>query len=64
VRNRAREPTAAKADGDNVDLEDLPDWQREALPKDREAVESDRFLALPGSFDVYGWSIMERFGLR
>jgi uncharacterized protein UPF0158 len=44
------------------DLGDLPDWQREALPKAREAVESDRYLLLPGSFEIHEWSIMERFG--
>jgi hypothetical protein len=43
------------------DLNDLPDWQREALPKIREVLESDRYLMLPDSFDVHEWSIMERF---
>lgn len=47
-------------DGENLD--DLPAWQRETLPKAREALESDRFLLLPGSFEVHEWSIMERFG--
>jgi len=41
--------------------EDLPQWQREAMPKIREALESDRFLVLPDRFDVHEWSIMERF---
>lgn len=44
------------------DLDDLPDWQRETVPKVREALESNRFLELPGSFEVHEWSIMERFG--
>ena len=44
------------------DLDDLPDWQRETVPKVRKALESDRFLELPGSFEVHEWSIMERFG--
>ena len=48
---------------DDQDLDDLPDWQRETLPKAREALESDRFLALPGSFEIHEWSIMERFAL-
>ncbi len=39
----------------------VPAWQREALPKVREALESDRLLELPGSFDVHEWSIMEEF---
>jgi len=46
-------------DGANVD--DLPAWQSEMLPKIREALESGQFLALPDNFDVHEWSIMERF---
>ena len=30
----------------------------------REALESDRFLALPNRFDVHEWAIMERFSLE
>jgi uncharacterized protein UPF0158 len=41
--------------------EELPQWQREAMPKIREALESDRFLVLPDRFEVHEWSIMERF---
>lgn len=41
--------------------DDLPDWQRELIPKVREALESDRFLALPDRFEVHDWAIMERF---
>lgn len=41
--------------------EDLPEWQREAMPKIREALESDRFLALPDRFEVHEWAIMESF---
>jgi hypothetical protein len=50
----------ALVDGE-TDLDDLPDWQREALTKAREALESNRFLLLPGSFELHEWSIMERF---
>jgi len=46
---------------DGVDPDDLPDWQAETLPKVREALESDRFLELPGSFEIHEWSIMEDF---
>jgi hypothetical protein len=46
---------------DGEDEEDLPDWQREMMPKLREAIESDRFLPLPDSLDIYEWSIMVRF---
>jgi len=41
--------------------DDLPAWQREALPKVREALESGRFLRLPNKFDVHEWDIMRRF---
>ncbi len=44
-----------------VDAEELPDWQREMLPKAREALESERFLQLPTPFDIHEWAIMERF---
>jgi hypothetical protein len=47
---------------DGEDLDDLPALQRETLPKTREALESDRFLPLPDSFEIHEWSIMERFG--
>jgi hypothetical protein len=43
------------------DVEELPDWQQEILPKVREALGSDRFLQLPGEFDIHEWAIMERF---
>jgi hypothetical protein len=41
--------------------ESLQEWERELLPKLREAVESDRWLVLPDRFEVHEWSIMERF---
>jgi hypothetical protein len=44
-----------------VDVEELPDWQQEILPKIREALESERFLQLPTPFDIHEWAIMERF---
>jgi Uncharacterised protein family (UPF0158) len=47
---------------DDADIDELPDWQRETLPQAREALESNRFLLLPGSFEIHEWSIMERFG--
>jgi hypothetical protein len=46
------------------DSDDLPDWQREMIPKLREAIESNRFLALPDSFEIHEWSVMERFALH
>ncbi|HSB68973.1 MAG TPA: hypothetical protein VLT62_06550 [Candidatus Methylomirabilis sp.] len=41
--------------------EDVPEWQRELLPKVREALASERFLPLPTRFEVHDWSIMEQF---
>ena len=42
-------------------LEDVPEWQREMMPKIRAALESDRFLELPDRFDIHEWSIMDEF---
>ena len=42
-------------------LEDVPEWQREMMPKIRAALESDRFLELPYRFDIHEWSIMDEF---
>ena len=39
----------------------LPQWQREEMPKIREALENDRFLVLPNRREVHEWAIMERF---
>jgi len=44
--------------------EGLPEWQRETLPKVRDALESDDFLALPGKFEIHEYRIMERFTLE
>ena len=46
---------------DEQGFDDLPDWQKESLPKIVEALESGRFLELPDAFDIHEWSIMERF---
>lgn len=40
---------------------EIPEWQRQILPKAREALENDRFLILPDKRDVHEWSIMEEF---
>ncbi len=42
---------------------DVPEWQREVLPKVREVLESDDFLPLPSKFEIHEYSIMERFCL-
>jgi hypothetical protein len=46
---------------ENLDEQDLPEWQRESLLKAREALESGDFLALPDKFEIHEWAIMERF---
>jgi hypothetical protein len=46
---------------EDLDEQELPEWQRESLPKVREALESGEFLALPDKFDIHEWTIMERF---
>jgi hypothetical protein len=44
-------------------IEDLPDWQHEAIKLARSIQEQEgkRFLALPDKFDVHEWAIMDRF---
>jgi hypothetical protein len=41
--------------------EDLPEWQRELLPKIREALSSDDWLELPSKFDIDEYAIMRGF---
>ena len=36
-------------------------WQLEQLPKIREALDSEDWIALPDRFEIHEWSIMERF---
>jgi Uncharacterised protein family (UPF0158) len=49
------------AEDEDLDEEYLPKWQADALPKIREVMESDEFLALPDKFEIHDWEIMERF---
>jgi len=46
---------------EDVDEENLSEWQRETLPRVRAALESDDFLALPDKLEIHEWAIMERF---
>ena len=48
-------------DDEDLDEQDLPEWQRQRLPKAREALESGDFVALPDKFAIHEWGIMERF---
>jgi hypothetical protein len=47
----------------NEDDEFIPEWQKEILPKVREVLESDDFVALPDQFEIHEYSIMERYCL-
>ena len=47
----------------NDDDEFVPEWQMEILPKVREVLQSDDFVALPDKFEIHEYSIMERFCL-
>lgn len=42
-------------------LDEVPEWQRDILSKVRAALEFDRYLRLPGRFEIHEWAIMERF---
>jgi uncharacterized protein UPF0158 len=46
-------------------VEDLPNWQREAvkLARSIQRQEGNRYLALPSKFDVHEWAIMDRFSM-
>jgi len=37
---------------DDVDLEDLPEWQRDDIPLIREILESEDWIPLPSSYDI------------
>jgi hypothetical protein len=45
--------------GENI--EDYPEWQREAIRKTQEVLDSDEYLPLPSKFDIHEYAIMERF---
>src|SRR5215475_1574517 len=55
------EDEEAQSLDDGEDLDDIPDWRREALAMAQEVLESEDWLALPDKFDVHEWSIMEQF---
>jgi hypothetical protein len=60
-----RELFEEEEDGEeDLDLESLPEWQREEVELVREIYTSDKWLELPSSFDIHEWSIMERFSER
>lgn len=46
---------------DEDDPEELPAWQRETLPKVRDVLDSEDWLALPTKFDIHEYAIMDEF---
>jgi len=46
-------------------MEDLPNWQREAvmLARSIQTQEGKRYMALPDKFDVHEWAMMDRFSM-
>ena len=48
---------------DDVDLEDLPEWQRNDIPLIREIIDSEDWIPLPSSYDINEWSLMEAYSL-
>jgi len=46
-------------------IENLPDWQREAvtLARSIQKQEGKRYMALPDKFDVHEWAMMDRFSM-
>jgi hypothetical protein len=42
-------------------LDDLPQWQREAVEEVRRVLDDHDFIFLPSQFEIHEWSIMERF---
>jgi hypothetical protein len=47
---------------DEDDPKEIPEWQRELLPKVREILDSEDWLALPTKFDLHEYAIMGRKG--
>jgi hypothetical protein len=46
---------------EDLDEAELPEWQRESLPKVREVLASGDFVSLPNKFEIHEWAIMEHF---
>jgi hypothetical protein len=46
---------------EDYDLEDYPQWQREAIQKAEEIIVSEDWLELPSKFEIHEWQIMRDF---
>lgn len=53
------------AEDPQTPIEDLPNWQREAvtLARSIQKQEGKRYMALPDKFDVHEWAMMDRFSM-
>jgi hypothetical protein len=51
----------ALAEDDDLDDEEIPEWQIGQIEDARKVTDSDRYLRLPDKFDVHEWDIMRRF---
>jgi hypothetical protein len=49
------------AEDPDLDLDELADWEQEAVAHIRRLLDSEHVLALPDRFDVHEWDIMRRF---
>jgi hypothetical protein len=49
------------AEDEDLDEESLPEWERESLRIARAVLESGDCLALPDTFEIHEWALMERF---
>jgi len=60
VQDRQVRKAESLAEGE-IDAEDLPEWQRDVLPKVYEAVHEPEWLALPSQWDIHEYEMMETF---
>ena len=49
------------AEADDLESEDIPEWQFEEIENARKVQDSDRYVSLPDKFDVHEWDIMRKF---
>lgn len=52
---------AEKLEHGEIDIEDVPEWQRDHLPKVYEAVHEPEWIQLPTEWDIHEYRMMEKF---
>ena len=60
VHDRQVRKAESLAEGE-IDPEDLPEWQRDVLPKVLEAVHEPEWLPLPSQSEIHDYEIMEAY---